>query len=85
MKAAPVRFVYRVEVEEGEKLCLPEMLVEAVPAGEWLITIEPVASGDGAIRNYDAFPRSYSDEHEGLYDDLVPGRGARSAADSARR
>ncbi|HEX8396955.1 MAG TPA: hypothetical protein VF644_05990 [Pyrinomonadaceae bacterium] len=67
MKSQLVQMMFEVYLENGEKLKLPEQLVENLGAGKWLITIQPKASE--SIRTHDAFLNGYSEEDEGLYDD----------------
>jgi hypothetical protein len=67
MKVTPVKLVFRVTVDPGEKFALPEAVLDAVKEGQWLLTIErsPIDSLS------DSFLRGYAPEDEGLYDDLV--------------
>ena len=71
MKSNLTNLTYEIELQPGEKLTLPESLVESVGAGRWLITIEPLATAPSAtpIRDHRAFLNSYAPEDEGLYDD----------------
>jgi hypothetical protein len=71
MKSNLVNLTYRVELNPGEKLLLPEALVESVGAGRWLITVQPLPPA--AMRDHRAFLNGYAPEDEGLYDD-GPGR-----------
>ncbi|UBF29178.1 hypothetical protein K9N68_15875 [Kovacikia minuta CCNUW1] len=70
MNTKLVNLTYEVELQQGEKLILPDSIAEKVGARRWLITIEP-ASEDSAepIRNHDAFLNGYVSEDERLYDD----------------
>ena len=61
---------YRVQIDESDRKRLPEALQDVFLEGEWLVTVEPAAEDD-AIRNHDAFLAGYSDEDDGLYDDLA--------------
>ena len=64
---------YEIELHAGEKLCLPDELVEQVGPGHWLVTIKPAAECDAEpIRDHSAFLNSYAPEDEGLYDDYPP-------------
>ncbi len=72
MQANPERLTYEVEVEPGEKLSLPQSLVESVGPGHWLITVEALqhATAKQPVRDHAAFLSGYAPEDEGLYDDL---------------
>lgn len=62
MRSSPINLTYEVEVQPGEKLTLPEPLVESVGAGRWMITVQPAAP-DGAfppVRDHNAFLNSYA-------------------------
>ncbi|WP_225896461.1 hypothetical protein [Amazonocrinis nigriterrae] len=39
-----VNLTYEIELQPGEKLSLPESIVESVGAGNWIITIQPKPS-----------------------------------------
>jgi len=72
------RVSYEVEVRPGEKLTLPQTLVDSVGAGRWVITVatsEQAGSSprNAPVRSHDAFVKGYSQEDEGLYDDLASG------------
>ena len=69
MKARMARITYKVELQPGEKLSLPEALIESVGAGRWTITVQPADDTHEAIRDHSAFLSSYSPADEGLYDD----------------
>ena len=71
MKSNPTSLTYEVELQPGEKLTLPESLIDSVGAGRWVITIRPVTpiSSPTPIRDHSAFLNSYAPEDEGLYDD----------------
>jgi hypothetical protein len=71
MKSNLINLTYEIELQPGEKLTLPESLVEGVGAGHWVVTIQPLISATppGIIRNHSAFLNSYAPEDEGLYDD----------------
>lgn len=75
MKSNLVNLTYEIELQVGEKLSLPESLINSVGVGRWLITIEPLTGKSPltAIRNHSAFLSSYAPEDEGLYDDYPPG------------
>lgn len=71
MKSSLLNVIYEVELQPGEKLTLPESLVESIGPGRWIITIQPVTSTtlSGLVRSHRAFLNSYAPEDEGLYDD----------------
>jgi hypothetical protein len=71
MKSKLIRLFYEVELETGEKMSLPETLVNSINAGRWLITIEPLTNEtkSSSIRSHHAFLNGYAPEDEGLYDD----------------
>jgi len=75
MKSSPIILTYEVEVQPGERLALPEPLVESIGAGRWIITVQPAATGIPVtpIRDHAAFLNSYPSEDEGLYDDYPAG------------
>jgi hypothetical protein len=67
MKSELVKLAFTVEIEEGEKLIIPDRISQDIGKGKWLITIQP--NSRTAIRTHDAFLNSYVPEDEGLYDD----------------
>lgn len=69
MKARMARIMCKVELQPGEKLSLPEALIESIGAGSWTIIVQSADDTDEAIRNHSAFLGSYSPADEGLYDD----------------
>jgi hypothetical protein len=71
MQASLAKLTYEIKLVPGEKLHLPQALVESVGAGEWLITIEPVPPtwSHRQVRRHSAFLNGYSPDDEGLYDD----------------
>jgi hypothetical protein len=71
MQANLVSLVYQIELLPGEKLVLPETLIEGIGAGRWVITIQPLdtASPQTSIRDHTDFLNSYAPEDEGLYED----------------
>jgi hypothetical protein len=62
-----IQLTYEVELQEGEKLHLPDALVASIGPGRWLVSVQPSASRDHA-----AFLNSYAPEDEGLYDGYPP-------------
>jgi hypothetical protein len=59
---------YEIELQPGEQLTFPPSVVQAVGAGRWLVTVEPVPPGAMSIRNHAAFLNGYVAGDEGLYD-----------------
>ena len=74
MRSELINLTYQIELQPGEKLTLPESLVDYVGPGRWIITVQPltVAARPGLIRSHSAFLNSYAPEDEGLYDDHPP-------------
>jgi len=74
MRSGLINMTYEVELQPGEKLTLPEALVESVGAGRWIITVQPLTSAtlSRPIRSHSAFLNSYVHEDEGLYDAYPP-------------
>ena len=70
MKNELINLMYEIDLQPGEKLALPESLVNVVGAGRWLVTVRPLDQPDLSvpIRNHNAFLNSYAPEDEGLYD-----------------
>jgi len=69
MKSQLINLTYEIELQPGEKLTLPESLVESLGAGRWLITIQPKSTTPIITGSHDAFLKGYAPEDEGLYDD----------------
>jgi hypothetical protein len=69
MKSDLVNLIYEIELQPGEKLALPEALLDSVGAGRWLITVQPILAEPlpPLIRSHSAFLNSYAPEDEGLY------------------
>ncbi len=67
MKDTPIQLTYEIELQEGEKLSLPDALVASVGPGRWLVSVQPAAT-----RDHTAFLNSYAPEDEGLYDAYPP-------------
>jgi hypothetical protein len=65
MKNQLLNLTFEVEVRAGEKLSIPDTLIEGIGEGKWLITIQP----NLPTRAHNSFLNSYSSEDEGLYDD----------------
>jgi hypothetical protein len=60
---------YEIELKPGEKLNLPESILENITTGHWVITIQQKAEELESTRSYDGFLNGYAPEDEGLYDD----------------
>lgn len=75
MKDTLVHLSYEIELVPGEKLTLPQALVESVGPGRWLISVRPANALDARlpVRDHSAFLRGYTPEDEGLYDDYPSG------------
>jgi len=72
MKDNLLEVSYSVELEEGEKLALPEALAETVGPGRWILTVRPWTDGGTLpVRRHDAFLSGYAPEDEGLYEDIA--------------
>jgi hypothetical protein len=71
MNGKVLNLSYEVELHTGEKLSLPDSLLDSIGVGRWVVTIQPSseASVTPAIRNHQAFLHGYAPEDEGLYDD----------------
>jgi hypothetical protein len=59
---------YEIELKPGEKLNLPESILENITTGRWVITIQQKAEEPESTRSHDAFLNGYAPEDEGLYD-----------------
>lgn len=71
MSGKVLNLSYEIELRTGEKLSLPDSLLDSIGVGRWVVTIQPVApaSETQSIRNHQAFLNGYAPEDEGLYDD----------------
>ncbi|MBD2503249.1 hypothetical protein [Anabaena azotica] len=69
MNGELIKLIYEIELQPGEKLNLPESIVDSISNGRWVITIEQKAEKIENIRSHDAFLKGYAPEDEGLYDD----------------
>jgi hypothetical protein len=71
MSGKVLNLSYEIELQIGEKLSLPDSLLDSIGVGRWVVTIQPVAptSETKSIRNHQAFLNGYAPEDEGLYDD----------------
>ena len=72
MKDHLLELTCEVELGPGEKLTLPNSLVENVGPGRWIITVQSLPPGLAA-RDHEAVLHSYGPEDEGLYDDCASG------------
>ncbi len=73
MKDHLIQMTYDVELKPGEKLALPQAIVESVGPGHWTITVQPTSAVPTTIRSHSAFLNGYAPEDEGLYDDCPAG------------
>lgn len=75
MRADVVSLTYDIELGPGEKLSLPQGVIESIGPGRWRVTIQPVSSEQEPlpIRDHSAFLNSYAPDDEGLYDDYPTG------------
>jgi hypothetical protein len=69
MNSELIKLIYEIELQPGEKLNLPESILEKVAAGRWVITIQQKAKETEYTCTHDAFLNGYAPEDEGLYDD----------------
>jgi hypothetical protein len=74
MNSKVLNLTYEVELQAGEKLSLPDSLLNSVGEGRWVVTIQPIASEDSlddsvSMLDNAAFLNGYAPEDEGLYDD----------------
>ncbi|MBD1821547.1 hypothetical protein H6F51_03350 [Cyanobacteria bacterium FACHB-DQ100] len=71
MNSKRVNLSYTIELQEGEKLALPDEIISSIGTGKWLITVTPLSDSASleSIRDHRAFLRGYAPEDEGLYDD----------------
>jgi hypothetical protein len=71
MKSKPTDLTYEIELRPGEKLVLPESLVDSVGPGRWVVNVTPLgpARSSGSIRDHRAFLNGFAVEDEELYDD----------------
>jgi hypothetical protein len=59
---------YEIELKPGEKLNLPESILENITTGHWVITIQQKAKETERTRSHNAFLSGYAPQDEGLYD-----------------
>lgn len=69
METKLVNLTYEIEVQPGEKLTIPESIINSIGVGHWIITIQPKTATPTIPRSHDAFLNGYAPEDEGLYDD----------------
>ena len=65
---------FSVDLAPGERLSLPQSIVETIGPGRWQIHISPAGNRPDPTRGHGAFLNGYSPEDEGLYDDVRPAR-----------
>ncbi len=70
MQNQPLELTYEIELKPGERLMLPDALVNSVGPGRWLVTVQPLPPAS-AVRDHAPFLRGYAPEDEGLYDDCA--------------
>ncbi len=63
-----ITLTYEIKLKPGEKLNIPESLLENVGAGSWVITIQKKTQLPVETRTHDSFLNGYAPEDEGLYD-----------------
>ena len=73
MTASSTSMTCHIELQPGERLSLPESLIDNIGPGRWTIIVQPDSSTNDAIRDHSAFLRSYSPHDEGLYNDCQRG------------
>ncbi|MBW4514144.1 MAG: hypothetical protein KME11_02835 [Timaviella obliquedivisa GSE-PSE-MK23-08B] len=67
-----LNLTYEVELQAGEKLSLPDSLLNNIGAGRWVVTVQPIPPEDSvAMLDHTAFLNGYAPEDEGLYDDYL--------------
>jgi len=73
MQANVTQFSFSVELQPGEKLSLPQAVVDTIGPGRWHVSICTLEDNgkDEPIRDHSAFLDSYGPEDEGLYDDFA--------------
>ena len=67
-------FTFSVEVAPGQRLSLPQDVVDTIGPGWWQIRIRPAGNRTENARGHGAFLNSYGPDDEGLYDDVAPPR-----------
>lgn len=75
MRTDVINLTYDIELGPGEKLSLPQGVIESIGPGRWRVTIEPVIPEPETVplRDHSAFLNSYASEDEGLYDEYPAG------------
>ncbi|RCJ26131.1 hypothetical protein A6770_26720 [Nostoc minutum NIES-26] len=69
MNAELIKLIYEVEPQSGEKLNLPEPILESINTKRSVITIEQKAEEPENTRSHDSFLNAYVPEDEELYED----------------
>ncbi len=72
MKATPLEVAYEIVVEPGESLKLPDEVSVQFQEGTWVLTVRARAA-DESYRDHSSFLSGYSEDDEGLYDDVPAG------------
>jgi hypothetical protein len=64
---------FTVALGPGEKLSLPQGVIDSIGPGRWNINIsaDNTTSDEQPIRDHSAFLNGYAPEDEGLYDDFA--------------
>ena len=71
MKVVARSATYEVEVGPGECPQLPDDIARQFEAGTWIVTVRAKeADAEEVVRDYSALLGGYSEEDEGLYDDV---------------
>ena len=65
---------FSVELAPGERLSLPQAVVDTIGPGRWQICITPADSRTEPARGHSAFLNGNGPEDEGLYDDVSGAR-----------
>lgn len=52
MRSDLINLTYEIELQPGEKLTLPEAIVDSVGAGRWIVTIRPLAPATTPIATW---------------------------------
>jgi|GEM_PF-570287 len=71
MHKLPKVVVCEVEVEPGQRIALPDEVVDQIGPGRWRIVVAPANASGGWARAHSAFLDSFAPEDEGLYRDLA--------------
>ena len=71
MQTTLVNLAYEIQIEPGEKLILPQAIIDTLSPGRWMLMIRPLfdPAPNTPVRDHQSFLNSYVAEDEGLYDD----------------